>query len=334
MQNAHRREAVAFQGFDEFARQGIDLTRHAEGAIAQMATGPARDLTIFGRGQLAELKAVIFPVLGEGDVIDVEIEAHADSVGGDEKIHLAILVELDLGVAGPRAERAEDDGRSAALTPDQLGDGIDLVGREGDDGRAARQTGDLLLAGIGEMGQARPGRRLDAGQEFGEDTGHGARAEQHGLLVATGIQDAVGEDVAAFEIGRELHLVDGDEGRARLARHRFDRTDRIARMGRGDLLLAGDERDMSRAHPFADPGIDLPRQEPQRQADGPGGMGDHALDGQKGLAGVGRPENGDETGVGGTGRGRRGGRIEAHELVYNKSGGNLQGARAIQNRKG
>ena len=38
-------------------------------------------------------------------------------------------------------ERAEHHGRAAALAPDQFGDGVDLVGREGDDGRAAAAGG-------------------------------------------------------------------------------------------------------------------------------------------------------------------------------------------------
>ena len=64
---------------------------------------------------------------GEGHVIDVEVEAHADGVGGDQEIDVARLVERHLGVARARAERTEHDGRTAALAADQLGDGIDLA---------------------------------------------------------------------------------------------------------------------------------------------------------------------------------------------------------------
>ena len=66
------------------------------------------------------------------------------------------------------------------------------------------------------------------------------------------MQDAVGEDVAAFEIAGKLHLVDGDEGGVGLARHRFDRADRISGAGRLDLLLAGDERHLVGADLLAD----------------------------------------------------------------------------------
>ena len=69
-------------------------------------------------------------------MIDVEVEPHADRVGGDEIIDVAGLVERDLRVARARRERAEHHRRAAALAADQFGDGVDLLGRERDDGRA------------------------------------------------------------------------------------------------------------------------------------------------------------------------------------------------------
>ena len=78
---------------------------------------------------------------GEGDVVDVEVEAHADRVGGDEEVDVARLVERDLGVARARRQRAEHHGGAAALAADQLGDRVDLVGREGDDGASAAAAG-------------------------------------------------------------------------------------------------------------------------------------------------------------------------------------------------
>ena len=89
-----------------------------------------------GGGQLAVLVAVEFAVGGEGDMVEVEVEPHADRVGGDEEVDVAGLEQLDLLVAGARAKRAEHHRGAAALAADQLGDRIDLVGREGDDGRA------------------------------------------------------------------------------------------------------------------------------------------------------------------------------------------------------
>ncbi len=54
--------------------------------------------------------------------------------------------------------------------------------------------------------------------------------------------------------------------------------------------------------------VDLARQQPQRQADNAGRMRQHPLDGEMGLAGIGRPENGGDARATGTGvpvRGRR-----------------------------
>ena len=42
------------------------------------------------------------------------------------------------------------------------------------------------------------------------------------LLAAAPVEHAVGEDVAALEIGGELDFVDGEEGDVEIARHRLD----------------------------------------------------------------------------------------------------------------
>jgi hypothetical protein len=57
---------------------------------------------------------------------------------------------------------------------------------------------------------------------------------------AAPVQDAVGEDVAAFGVGGQLDLVDGQELDLALHRHGLDRADEIGRAGRDDLFLAGD----------------------------------------------------------------------------------------------
>jgi len=59
-----------------------------------------------------------------------------------------------------------------------------------------------------------------------------------------------------------------------------------------DLFLAGDQRDRIRACAIGDLVVDLARQQTQRQADHAGGMRQHPLDREMGLAGVGRPEHG------------------------------------------
>jgi hypothetical protein len=75
-------------------------------------------------------------------------------------------------------------------------------------------------------------------------------AQEHGLDHAARMQQPVGEDMAALGIGAELDLVDRQAIRPAVQRHRFDGADEIARIGRHDLLLAGDQRDGARA-PFS-----------------------------------------------------------------------------------
>ena len=202
--------------------EGIDSRGYAERPITHVAAGAAGDLAELGRGELAVLVTVVFAVRGESDVIEIEIEAHADRVGRDQKVDIAVLVDLDLLVAGARAERAEDDCGAAALAPDQFADRVDFVGREGDDRRALRQPRQLLLSGVGEHRHARACNDMHARQELLDDAAHSCGAEEERLLAAAQVQDSVGKHMTALQISRDLHLVDGDEGGVCLARHRLD----------------------------------------------------------------------------------------------------------------
>ena len=195
----------------------------AEGAVAHVAAGAAGDLPELGRIELAEAEAVELLVGREGDVVDVEVEAHADGVGGDEVVDVAGLVELDLGVAGARRQRAEHDRRAAALAADQLGDGVDLLGREGDDGRARRQARDLLLAGEGELRQARP--RRPRGRPASAPRRSGRMVAEPMSRVSSRPRWLSRRSVKTWPRSRsrgELDLVDGDEGEVEVARHRLD----------------------------------------------------------------------------------------------------------------
>ena len=282
---------MAFERLGELGLERRAAAGGAEGAVAGGAAGAAGDLGELGRIEPAELIAVELAVGRKGDVIDVEIEPHADRIGGDQIFDVAGLIERDLGVAGARAERAQHHGGAAALAADQFGDGIDFLGRERDDGGAPRQPRDLLLAGKFQPREPRPGQHMRARQQALDHRPHRLGAQHQRLLAPAAIEHAVGEDMAALEVGAQLHLVDRHEGDIEIARHRLDGGDPEARIGRLDLLLAGHQRDRLGAHPLHHLVVDLARQQPQRQPDDPGGMGQHALDGEMRLAGIGRPEN-------------------------------------------
>ena len=155
-------------------------------------------------------------------------------------------------------------------------------------------------AGISEHRQPRPADDVRAGEQFLDHRPHGGGAQHQSLLARAGIEHAVGEHVTALEIGAELHLVDRHEGDVEVARHGLDGRHPEARIGRLDLLLAGDQRHRFGADPVDAFVVDLARQQPQRQADHAARMRQHALDGEVGLAGVGRPEHGGDAGAAGT----------------------------------
>ena len=75
-----------------------------------------------GRGQPARPVAVELAQPGEGDVVDVHVEAHADGVGGDQEVDLPVLVQRHLGVAGARRQAAHHHRAAALAAADQFGD--------------------------------------------------------------------------------------------------------------------------------------------------------------------------------------------------------------------
>jgi hypothetical protein len=224
-------------------------------------------------------------------VIDIEVEPHADRVGRHQVVDVARLVERDLGVAGAWRQRAEHDGGTAALAPDQFRDGVDLLRGECHDRGAARLAGDLLFARIGELRQARAAQDVGARKQLFHHRADRCGTQHQGLLATAAIEHAIGEDVAALEIGAELDLVDRREGDVEIARHGLHGRDPEARIGGLDLLLAGDERDRVGTGAFRHLVVDFPGQEPQRQPDQTRGMREHALDGEVGLACIGGPQH-------------------------------------------
>ena len=151
LQHFHTVEGVVLQRVHQFRLERRAAPRGAEGAVARRPPGAAGDLRELGRRQAAELVAVIFAVGGEGDVVDVEIEAHPDRIGRDEVIDIAVLEHRDLRVSGTGRQRAEHHGRAAMLAADQFRDGIDFIGRERDDRGAPRLPRDLAVAGEFEL---------------------------------------------------------------------------------------------------------------------------------------------------------------------------------------
>ena len=291
LQRGQRLEIMRLQRLHQFGVKGGATARGAKRAVIGKAPGAACNLRKFSMREASMLPAVVFAVAGEGHMVDVEVEAHAHGVGGDDEIDLAVLVHLHLRIAGARRQRPQHHGGAAALAPDQLGDGINLVGGERDDGAALGQAADLALARKAQIRQARPCDDGCIGQQAFDQRPHGGGADHHRLLASAPVQQAISEDMAAIKVGGELDFIDGQKRHVEIARHRLHGRNPVTGVTRLDLFLAGDERNLLRPDAGDDLVVDLARQQAQRQADHAAGMAEHALNRQMGLTGVGGAEH-------------------------------------------
>ena len=142
------------------------------------APGAAGDLRELGVVDVAHVASVELAERRERDVLDVEVQAHADRVGGDEAVDLAGLEHRDLRVARARRERAEHHGRAAASLAQALGELVDVRHRERDDRAARRQTRASGVAPAYERRESRGCSTCRAvGHELAERAAHRVGAE-------------------------------------------------------------------------------------------------------------------------------------------------------------
>ena len=83
---------MLFNRLDGFGRNGAQIACHAKAAIFDMTPRAPCNLRQFLRIERAHAIAVKFRRRGKGDVIDIQIQPHADGIGGHQIIHLAILI--------------------------------------------------------------------------------------------------------------------------------------------------------------------------------------------------------------------------------------------------
>ena len=93
---------MVFNGFYGFVVQRQRLARDAETARCHMPPGPARNLRQLVRGQMPHPGPVIFHQRRKRDMGDIQVQAHPDGIGGHQIIHIAVLIQLDLRIAGAR----------------------------------------------------------------------------------------------------------------------------------------------------------------------------------------------------------------------------------------
>ena len=193
----------------------------AERAVAHPPPGPPRDLRHLGSGQGARAVAVELEQAREGDMVHVHVQPHADGVGRHQEVDLFVLIQLDLRIAGARAEPAHDNSAAAAPPADQLGDRVDLARAKRDDGAARRQSGKFLRSDMGQLRQARTGLDLRLRYEPLQQRPNGLGAQEHGFDQTARVQQPLSEDMPAVGIRAELDFVDRQELHQPIQRHSF-----------------------------------------------------------------------------------------------------------------
>ena len=76
--------------------------------------------------------AVVLAQGREGNVLDVEVQAHTDGIGRHQVVHIPCLVHRHLGISSPWRERAQHHRRAPVNPTEALGILIDPLGAEGD----------------------------------------------------------------------------------------------------------------------------------------------------------------------------------------------------------
>ena len=127
-----RRETVIHDRLRHAIVQRRGVAGDAERAIGHAAPGPSGDLGQFVGGKGAHAPSVEFGERGESNVVDIEIQTHADGIRGHQIIHLAILIKRHLSVAGARGKCAHYHGSTTFLAADQFGDSIYIFNRKPD----------------------------------------------------------------------------------------------------------------------------------------------------------------------------------------------------------
>ena len=128
-----------------------DIPCDAKSAILLSPSGAACDLGQLVRGQRTHAPPIKFRERRKGNMVNVQIQPHANRICRNQKINLAILIHVDLRIARARTERTHDNGRPPLLTADQLSDSIDIINGKSDNGRARTHAADLFLPRIDQL---------------------------------------------------------------------------------------------------------------------------------------------------------------------------------------
>ena len=268
-----RREAVRLDGLDQSPVERPELRRGRELPVAHVAAGAARDLAHLRRRQRRAARrrrtsrAPVKTTVSMSRFSPMPIASVATRWSTSPAWYRPTCALRVRGESAPNTSAAPPRSRrSRAATSYSSRSEKTMTAERGG-------SFDRLLGSPYESVDSR-WRVSNAarGDQLVQDRPDRLGPDQPGLERAARVQDPVGEDVAALPVGRELDFVDRQEVDLEVERHRLDGRDPVRRPPRDDPFFAGDERDglgsLERRHAV----VVLARQQPEREADHPGGV--------------------------------------------------------------
>ena len=171
-------------------------------------------------------------------MIDIQIQSHANCIGRHQIIHIAILIQLDLCVAGAGRQGPHHHRGTALLASQQFGDGIDVIDRKPHNRTAWRHAGQFLGPRIDQFAHAFTAHELRLGDQMRNRAAHCVGAQKQRLDMAPRAQQTVGKDVPAFGICAKLNFIHHQAIDQHPFGHRFDGTDPILRPRRHNAFFA------------------------------------------------------------------------------------------------
>ena len=221
-------------------------------------------------------------------MVHIQIEPHANGIGGHKVIHIAVLIHFNLRIARPWAQSPHDHGRPALLAPQKFSNSIDIIDAERDNGRAFRHAADFLLPAVAQLRKPLPMHKIRSRNQSRNGLSHGLCTHKERFMQAARAQQTIREHMAALRIGAELDLIYREKVTPHALGHGLNGTDPIFRARRHNALLAGHQSHNGRPPQRYDFVINLACQQSQGQSHDSRAMRQHPFNGIMGFARVGR----------------------------------------------
>ena len=155
-------------------------------------------------------------------MIDIHVEAHADSIRSNQIIDFARLVHANLRVSCARAEGAQNNGCTTSLSPYKFGNCIYVRCAERHDCRASWKLVCLARSDMGQNWEPRARYNFGIWDQLGEQISYTFCTHEHRFGWAAWMQEPVSEDMASIRISTHLNFINANKCDIKINGHRFN----------------------------------------------------------------------------------------------------------------